>query len=575
MPGRDLDGIHFAMEFLPQQNKVNAGDKIERQIRADGKDVIVIGGGDTGSDCVGTSNRHGAKSVTQFELLPMPPDQENKPLVWPYWPTKLRTSSSHEEGCEREFAIATKEFIGEGGKLSALKAVRVEWEGGKMVEVPGTEQIIPTQLVLLAMGFVSPLQSLLEAFGVERDARGNAKASTDALGGYATSVPQGLRRRRRAARSVAGRLGDPRRPPGGARGRRDAHGFERAASLSRWASLTRPRPRPAPPRTTSWSRSTMSSFGYDTSRTILNDVSLAFARGKVTAIMGGSGCGKTTLLRLIGGVLSGQQRRGHVRRPGRRPARSTSSCTRCAAGSGMLFQFGALFTDLSVFDNVAFPLREHTDLTEAMIRDIVLMKLNAVGLRGAAQPADLARSPGGMARRVALARAIALDPELIMYDEPFAGLDPISMGVAANLIRALNDTTGATSLIVSHDVNECFAISDYVYLMSSPGESSRTARQALADVARSGGAPVHPRRARRSGAVPLSRRGRSPRTSWGWRACHRRLTRCRRRPARDRAAARSSATARSSSSTSCALPGGAAPALPRDRADPRDRQLSR
>ncbi len=190
VPGRDLDGIHFAMEFLPQQNKVNAGAKVERQIRADGKDVIVIGGGDTGSDCVGTSNRHGAKSVTQFELLPMPPDQEDKPLVWPYWPTKLRTSSSHEEGCEREFAIATKEFIGEGGKLVALKAVRVEWDGGKMVEVPGTEQIIPTQLVLLAMGFVSPLQSLLDAFGVERDARGNAKASTDALGGYATSVPK-------------------------------------------------------------------------------------------------------------------------------------------------------------------------------------------------------------------------------------------------------------------------------------------------------------------------------------------------------------------------------------------------
>ncbi len=190
VPGRDLDGIHFAMEFLPQQNKVNAGDKVERQIRADGKDVIVIGGGDTGSDCVGTSNRQGAKSVTQFELLPMPPDQENKPLVWPYWPTKLRTSSSHEEGCEREFAIATKEFIGESGKLSALKAVRVEWEGGKMVEVAGTEQIIPTQLVLLAMGFVSPLQSLLDAFGVERDQRGNAKASTDALGGYATSVPK-------------------------------------------------------------------------------------------------------------------------------------------------------------------------------------------------------------------------------------------------------------------------------------------------------------------------------------------------------------------------------------------------
>ena len=188
VPGRDLEGIHFAMEFLPQQNKVNAGGEVERQIRADGKDVIVIGGGDTGSDCVGTSNRHGAKSVTQFELLPMPPEQENKPLVWPYWPIKLRTSSSHEEGCEREFAIATKEFLGEGGKLSALKTVRVEWQGGKMTEVPGSEQTIPAQLVLLAMGFVSPLASLLDAFGVERDGRGNAKASTDAVGGYATSV---------------------------------------------------------------------------------------------------------------------------------------------------------------------------------------------------------------------------------------------------------------------------------------------------------------------------------------------------------------------------------------------------
>jgi len=188
VPGRDLDGVHFAMEFLPQQNKVNAGGKVERQIRADGKDVIVIGGGDTGSDCVGTSNRHGAKSVTQFELMPMPPDHENKPLVWPYWPTKLRTSSSHEEGCEREFAIATKEFIGEGGKLTALKSARVEWQGNKMVEVPGTEQVIPAQLVLLAMGFVSPLASLLDAFGVERDGRGNAKATTEAVGGYATNV---------------------------------------------------------------------------------------------------------------------------------------------------------------------------------------------------------------------------------------------------------------------------------------------------------------------------------------------------------------------------------------------------
>jgi glutamate synthase (NADPH/NADH) small chain len=194
VPGRDLDGIHFAMEFLPQQNKVNAGGKIKGQLRADGKHVVVIGGGDTGSDCVGTSNRHGAVSVTQFELLPMPPEQENKPLVWPYWPIKLRTSSSHDEGCEREFAIATKEFIGgEGkdkGKVKALKAVRVEWQGGKMVEVAGSEQILPADLVLLAMGFVSPVASVLEAFGVEKDARGNAKASMDANGGYATNVPK-------------------------------------------------------------------------------------------------------------------------------------------------------------------------------------------------------------------------------------------------------------------------------------------------------------------------------------------------------------------------------------------------
>jgi glutamate synthase (NADPH) small chain len=194
VPGRDLDGIHFAMEFLPQQNKINAGGKIKSQLRADGKNVIVIGGGDTGSDCVGTSNRHGAVSVTQFELLPMPPEQENKPLVWPYWPIKLRTSSSHEEGCEREFAIATKEFIGgEGkdkGRVKGLKSVRVEWQGGKMVEVAGSEQILPADLVLLAMGFVSPVSTVLESFGVDKDVRGNAKASVEAVGGYATNVPK-------------------------------------------------------------------------------------------------------------------------------------------------------------------------------------------------------------------------------------------------------------------------------------------------------------------------------------------------------------------------------------------------
>jgi glutamate synthase (NADPH) small chain len=192
VPGRDLEGVHFAMEFLPMQNKVNAGDKFKDQLRADGKHVVVIGGGDTGSDCVGTSNRHGATSVTQFELMPMPPEHENKPMVWPYWPTKLRTSSSHEEGCEREFAIATKEFIaGEGkdkGKVRALKTVRLEWQGGKMTEVPGSEQTIPADLVLLAMGFVSPVASVLDAFGIDKDARGNAKASTDFIGGYTTNV---------------------------------------------------------------------------------------------------------------------------------------------------------------------------------------------------------------------------------------------------------------------------------------------------------------------------------------------------------------------------------------------------
>ncbi len=192
VPGRELDGIHFAMEFLPQQNKVNAGVAVEDQLRADGKHVVVIGGGDTGSDCVGTSNRHGAASVTQFELLPMPPDQENKPLVWPYWPIKLRTSSSHEEGCAREFAIATKEFVGgegrDAGRVKGLKAVRVEWQGGRMVEVPGSEQLLPADLVLLAMGFVSPVASVLDAFGVEKDARGNAKAHTEAAGGYKTNV---------------------------------------------------------------------------------------------------------------------------------------------------------------------------------------------------------------------------------------------------------------------------------------------------------------------------------------------------------------------------------------------------
>jgi glutamate synthase (NADPH) small chain len=190
VPGRELQGVHFAMEFLPQQNKVNAGDKFKDQIRADGKHVIVIGGGDTGSDCVGTSNRHGATSVTQFEVMPMPPEMENKPMVWPYWPTKLRTSSSHEEGCERAFSVSTKEFIGEKGKLTALKTVSVEFKDGKLVEIAGSEKTYPADLVFLAMGFTAPVSPILEAFGIDKDARGNAKATTDFTGGYATNVPK-------------------------------------------------------------------------------------------------------------------------------------------------------------------------------------------------------------------------------------------------------------------------------------------------------------------------------------------------------------------------------------------------
>jgi len=190
VPGRELEGIHFAMEFLPQQNKVNAGDKLKGQLRAEGKHVIVIGGGDTGSDCVGTSNRHGAVSVTQFEVMPQPPVEENRPMTWPYWPLKLRTSSSHDEGCERVFAISTKEFIGEKGKVTGLKTVQVEWKDGKMVEVAGSEKILKADLVLLAMGFVNPVATVLEAFGVDKDARGNAKATTESAGCYATNVPK-------------------------------------------------------------------------------------------------------------------------------------------------------------------------------------------------------------------------------------------------------------------------------------------------------------------------------------------------------------------------------------------------
>ncbi len=185
--GRELEGVHFAMDFLTPQNKVNAGDVIPHQIKATGKHVVVIGGGDTGSDCVGTSNRHGAASITQFELMPQPPEKEDKQLVWPNWPLKMRTSSSHEEGANRDWSITTKELIGENGKVVALKGARVEWKDGKMTEIVGSEFTIPADLVFLAMGFVSPVQKLLEVFGVEKDQRGNAKATTEGAASYQTS----------------------------------------------------------------------------------------------------------------------------------------------------------------------------------------------------------------------------------------------------------------------------------------------------------------------------------------------------------------------------------------------------
>ena len=207
-------------------------------------------------------------------------------------------------------------------------------------------------------------------------------------------------------------------------------------------------------------------FGYG-ERLVLQNLNLCFRRGQVVAVMGGSGCGKTTVLRLIGGLE--RARRGAVRFGGRDLGMlSRDELYAQRRRMGMLFQFGALFTDMSVFENVAFPLREHTDLPEPLLRDLVLMKLNAVGLRGARDltPAEIS---GGMARRVALARAIALDPELMMYDEPFAGLDPISLGITANLIRTLNDALGATSILVTHDVPESFAIADYVYFLANGG----------------------------------------------------------------------------------------------------------
>jgi glutamate synthase (NADPH) small chain len=196
VPGRELAGVHFAMEFLPQQNRKVAGDAAPDQILATGKHVIVIGGGDTGSDCIGTSFRQGARSVTNFELMPRPPEHEDKDLTWPYWPLKLRTSSSHEEGAKRDFAIATKCFQGKDGKVESLTACHVVWEkdakGGLAIrEVPGTEFTLAADLVLLAMGYVHPVhEGMLTELGVEKDARGNVKATTEGKGCYGTSVPK-------------------------------------------------------------------------------------------------------------------------------------------------------------------------------------------------------------------------------------------------------------------------------------------------------------------------------------------------------------------------------------------------
>jgi len=187
VPGRELNGIHFAMDFLPLQNKVVAGDKISDQITARDKHVVVIGGGDTGSDCVGTSNRHGALSVTQFELMPQPPEQEDKSMIWPYWPLKMRTTSSHEEGCERDWSIATKSFTGEKGKVKQLIGVKVEWRNGKMQEISNTEFKLKADLVLLAMGFMGPQQTMLDKFLIEKDQRGNVKATTEGEKAYFTS----------------------------------------------------------------------------------------------------------------------------------------------------------------------------------------------------------------------------------------------------------------------------------------------------------------------------------------------------------------------------------------------------
>ncbi len=189
IPGRELQGVHFAMDFLPLQNRRVAGDKAVPELWAKGKHVVVIGGGDTGSDCVGTSNRHGAASVTQFEVMPKPADPEHNP-VWPYWPLRLRTSSSHEEGAARDWSVSTKRFVGKNGQVTGLVAARVEWKDGKMQEIPGSESEMPADLVLLAMGFTNPVAGVLDAFGVTKDGRGNALAATEGQRGYFTSVPK-------------------------------------------------------------------------------------------------------------------------------------------------------------------------------------------------------------------------------------------------------------------------------------------------------------------------------------------------------------------------------------------------
>ncbi len=220
---------------------------------------------------------------------------------------------------------------------------------------------------------------------------------------------------------------------------------------------------PSPPSPNSLVELRNLSFGYG-ERLILDGISLTVPRGQVTALMGASGGGKTTVLRLVGGQI--RPSRGEVVFDGKPLPEDSAGLYAVRRRMGMLFQFGALFTDLDVFENVAFPLREHTDLSDALVRDIVLMKLNAVGLRGARDlmPSEVS---GGMARRVALARAIALDPDLVMYDEPFAGLDPISLGTAARLIREINDAMGLTSIVVSHDLHETFAIADQVVVLAN------------------------------------------------------------------------------------------------------------